>query len=115
MNPLINLIPLVIFTIIIGAIFMRILTTTKSLLIFLSILFAGYIIFRYVMQQTVVYFEKPELPVATTDDLAKYNSEYGVELREYQEQFQSGGGCGCSGLNNSDNIETFESNCGCEA
>ena len=82
-----SLVPLIIFLVIITLIFYKILVSTQSLIIFLVILYAFYIIFRYVMRQ-VQYVNNPEhIPLVTADDLGRYTKEAGVELRELQENF----------------------------
>jgi len=82
-----SLVPLIFFLIIITTIFYKILLSTESLLIFLVILYAFYIIFRYVMRQ-VEYVNNPQtIPLVTADDLGRYTLESGVELRELQENF----------------------------
>jgi hypothetical protein len=78
------LVPLITFFILITLIFYHILSTTRSLIIFITILFAFYIIFHYVFKKIEVIYHPDDLPIVTSDDLAKYNSEAGVELRELQ-------------------------------
>ena len=56
---------LVLFSIIIALIFYRILTTTRSLLIFLSILFATFVIFRYVIQQSNIIYDEESTSTAS--------------------------------------------------
>jgi len=84
---LLQLFPLVAFFVIISLVFYQILTSTKNVLLFLSILFAFYIIFRYVMASVEVIYDRKSLPLVTKADLDKYSLEQGVELRELQEQF----------------------------
>lgn len=82
-----KLIPLIFFLSIITLIFYKILLSTESVLIVFAILYAFYIIFRYVMRQ-VEYANNPAtIPLVTADDLGRYTLESGVELRELQENF----------------------------
>lgn len=100
---LISNIPLIIFAIIIGSLLLPIFTTTMSFVSFLITLFIFYILFRFIMQQNILLFTNKQLPIVTNNDLNKYNSEYGVELRELNEQFSTmsmhGGNCGCGNMN----------------
>ena len=79
------MIPLIIFLGIVIAIFYKIIP--ENLVIFLVILCAFYIIFRYILRQ-VQYVNNPQtIPLVTADDLGRYTLESGVELRELQENF----------------------------
>ena len=85
----IRLVPLIAFFILISLIFYHILSNTHSLLIFITILFAFYIIFRYVFRKIEVIYHPDDLPIVTSDDVNRYNKEAGVELRELNEGFIS--------------------------
>lgn len=87
-EELLKLTPLLIFLLIISLIFYQILSRTSSLLIFISILFAFYIIFRYVFKQVEIVYNPREIPLVTPEDLGRYTKEAGVELRELNETFQ---------------------------
>ena len=77
-----RILPLVGFLIIISLVFYQILLSTKNVFIVLSILFAFYIIFRYVMTNVVYIYDKTTFPIVTKDELDKYRLENDVELRE---------------------------------
>ena len=83
-----QIIPLLAFLFIISLVFYHILVNTKNVLIFLSILFAFYIIFRYVFRQVEVIYNPRDIPLVTGEDLGRYTKEAGVELREFTENFQ---------------------------
>jgi len=87
MDQLLRAFPYIVFFIIVTIIFYQILVTTKNVLIFLTILFAFYIIFRYVITTVEYIYDNKTLPIVTKDDLDHYSLEQGVELREYQENF----------------------------
>ena len=86
---MLQIIPLLAFLFIISLVFYHILINTKNVLIFLSILFAFYIIFRYVFRQIKIIYNPRDIPIVTGDDLGRYTKEAGVELREFStENFQ---------------------------
>ena len=91
MFEFIHLVLLLGFAYVIFTIFFKILLSTENVLVFITILLAFYIIFRYVMHQTKTIFKPDDLPITTDQDLQKYDLEAGVELRELveQENFQS--------------------------
>ena len=83
-----RILPLIAFLIVITLVFYHILANTKSVIIFLSILFAFYIIFRYIFRQVELVYNPKNIPIVTDDDLGRYTLESGVELRELQEGYQ---------------------------
>lgn len=99
MDQLLRTFPYIVFFIIITIIFYQVLVTTKNVLIFVAILFAFYVIFRYVMTTVEYIYDNKTLPIVTKNDLDRYSLEQGVELREYQENYEdfTENYCGCSG------------------
>ena len=107
----VELIALGLFSLIMFLIFVRILKTTRSMLIFLSVLFATYVVFNYVFKTVNIVYDSESLPVVSNNDLDKYNMEAGVELREYNlESFIGNGDMNNENNNENNNVDDYNTN-----